>query len=78
VPIGGSLGAARAAEVIAQLDANLIVPMPIEGAAGSATELERFLHEISVAKGEAVPKLSVSASSLPAETTVVLLDPRGR
>jgi len=78
VPIGGSLGAARAAEVVAQLDANLIVPMPIDGSGGSATELDRFLHEISVAKGEPVPKLSVSASSLPSETTVVLLDPRGR
>ena len=77
VPIGASLGAARAAEVVAQLDANLVVPLPLEGA-GGAGELDRFLHELSVAKSEPVPKLSVSTSSLPAETTVVLLDPRGR
>jgi beta-lactamase family protein len=78
VPIGGSLGAARAAELVAQLDANLIVPMPLDGADAAGGELERFLHEMSVAKGEAVAKLSVTSSSIPAETTVVLLDPRGR
>jgi hypothetical protein len=78
VPIGGSLGAARAAELVAQLDANLIVPMAIDGAGGGAAELDRFLHEMSVAKSEPQPKLSVSVSSIPAETTVVLLDPRGR
>ena len=32
VPIGGSLPAARAAELVAQLDAKLIVPMPLDGA----------------------------------------------
>jgi hypothetical protein len=78
VPIGGSLAAARAAELVAQLDANLIVPMPIDGAGGGGGELERFLHEMSVAKSEPVPKLAVTVSSVPAETTVVLLDPRGR
>jgi len=77
VPIGGSLGAARAAELVAQLDANLIVPMPMDGESG-AGELDRFLHEMSAVKGDPVPKLSVSLSSIPAETTVVMLDPRGR
>jgi len=32
---------------------------------------------MSVAKGEPQPKLTVSVSSLPGETTVVMLDPRG-
>ena len=77
VPIGGSLPAARAAELVAQLDAKMIVPMSIEGADG-AGELDRFLHEMSVAKGEPQPKLQVTGSSLPGETTVVVLDPRGR
>jgi Beta-lactamase superfamily domain len=75
VPVGGSLSAARAAELVAQLDAKMIVPMPLDG---SASELDKFLHEMSVAKSEPQPKLSVSVSSIPAETTVVLLDPRGR
>lgn len=77
VPIGGALAAARAAELVAQLDANLIVPMPLDGAGGGG-ELDRFLHEMSVSDSEPAPKLTVSASSLPNETTVVLLETRGR
>lgn len=77
VPIGGSLPAARAAELVAQLDAKLIVPMALDGEAGSGA-MDRFLHEMSVQQGEAAPKLSVTTSSLPTETTVVLLETRGR
>jgi hypothetical protein len=78
VAIGGSLGTARAAELVTQLDAKMIVPMAVDSAGGGASELDRFLHEMSVAKSEPQPKVTVSSSSLPAETTVVLLDPRGR
>jgi Beta-lactamase superfamily domain len=77
VPLGGSLPAARAAELVTQLDAKLIVPMPIEGD-GSAAEMSRFLHEMSVQQPEAATKLTVSISSLPAETTVALLEARGK
>lgn len=78
VPIGGSLPAARAAELVTQLDANLIVPMALDDAGGSGGELQRFLHEMSVQHGEPAPKLTVTLSSLPSETTVVLLESRGR
>lgn len=78
VPIGGSLPAARAAELVTQLDANLIVPMALDDAGGSSGELQRFLHEMSVQHGEPAPKLTVTLSSLPSETTVVLLESRGR
>ncbi len=77
VSLGGSLAAARAAELVAQLDAKMVVPMPLDGVEG-ASELDRFLHEMSVPKSEPQPKLTVTVSSLPAETSVVLLDPRGR
>jgi hypothetical protein len=77
VPIGGALVAARVAELVTQLDANLIVPLPVDGAVGGS-ELDRFLHEMSVTKSDPVPKLTVSVSSLPTETTIALLDPRGR
>ena len=77
VPIGGSLAAARAAELVTQLDAKLIVPMALE-TDGVATEMEKFLHEMSAQQPEAATKLTVSISSLPAETTVALLEPRGR
>lgn len=78
VPVGGSMPAARVAELVAQLDSKYIVPMPMDGDGAGGGELDRFLHEMSVAKGEPQPKLTVTVSSMPAETTVVLLDPRGR
>jgi L-ascorbate metabolism protein UlaG (beta-lactamase superfamily) len=77
VPVGGSLGAAKAAELVTQLDAKLIVPMPLE-TEGVAGEMEKFLHEMSVQQPEAATKLSVTISSLPTETTVALLEARGR
>jgi hypothetical protein len=78
VAIGGSLSAARAAELVAQFDASLIVPMPFDGAEKPEGELSRFLHEMSVKESEPAPKLTVTASTLPAETTVVLLESRSR
>ncbi|MEO6351219.1 MAG: MBL fold metallo-hydrolase, partial [Candidatus Limnocylindrales bacterium] len=78
VPVGGSLPAAKAAELVAQLDAKMVVPMPLDENGGGKAELDRFLHEMSVQQGEPVPKLTVTTSSLPAELTVVLLEPRSR
>lgn len=78
VAIGGALSAARAAELVAQLDAKMIVPMPLDGADKPDGELSKFLKEMSVEGTEQVPKISVTPSSLPAETTVVLLEPRAR
>jgi L-ascorbate metabolism protein UlaG (beta-lactamase superfamily) len=78
VAIGGSLSAARAAELVAQLDAKMIVPMPLNGSAEADGELSRFLHEMSVTQSEPAPKLTVTSSSLPAETTVVVLESRSR
>jgi beta-lactamase family protein len=77
VPVGGSLPAARAAELVTQLDAKLVVPMPLE-TEGVGAEMEKFLHEMSAQQPEAAAKLTVSISSLPAETTIALLEPRGR
>ena len=78
VAIGGSLSAARAAELVAQFDAKLIVPMPLEGAEKPEGELSRFLHEMSVQQAEPAPKLTVTSSTLPTETTVVVLESRSR
>jgi L-ascorbate metabolism protein UlaG (beta-lactamase superfamily) len=76
VPVGGALSPARAAELVASLDATLIVPMPVgddpEGA------LARFLKEMNVTDPQPVAKLTVSISTVPAETTVVVLDSRGK
>jgi hypothetical protein len=78
VPVGGSLAPARAAELVAQFDANLVVPMPIGTNGQGSEDLARFLHEMSVQHEEPVPKLTVTSSSAPNETTVVLLEARGR
>jgi beta-lactamase family protein len=78
VAIGGSLPASRAAELVAQLNVKLIVPMPLNGSGAPDGELSRFLHEMSVQQAEPAPKLQVTQSSLPAETTVVVLESRSR
>ena len=76
VPLGGALSASRAAELVAQLEAHLILPMSANGNFGA--EFDRFLHEMGAQKGEPVPRLAVTISSLPQETTIVSLEPRGR
>jgi L-ascorbate metabolism protein UlaG (beta-lactamase superfamily) len=77
--IGPMLSAAHSAEVVAQLDANLVIPLPQSGeAAAPDGPLHRFLKEMSVTDAQAAPKLNVSISSMPNETTVVVLEQRGR
>jgi hypothetical protein len=79
VPIGGALGAARAAELVAQLDANLVVPLVVsDDEAAGAAELARFLHEMGTSESAPQPKLAVTISSIPNESTVVVLDSRGK
>lgn len=78
VPIGGSLSAARAAALVAQLDPKIVIPMPVcEVEADCEGAMARFLHEMG-AEPAAQAKLSVTPSSLPAETTTVVLEARGR
>jgi Beta-lactamase superfamily domain len=79
VPIGGSLTPARAAEVVAQLDASLVVPLLV-GADdnGSSADMDRFLHEMGVQHPAPQPKLVVTISSLPQETTLVMLESRAK
>jgi L-ascorbate metabolism protein UlaG (beta-lactamase superfamily) len=78
VPIGGPLTATKAAELLAQLGARIVVPMPIcEDEQACDEALAKFFHEMG-AEPLTQAKLSVAASSLPAETTTVLLESRGR
>ena len=78
VPVGGSLSATKTAELIAQLDPRIVVPMTIadDEAAGSEA-MKRFLHEMG-AQPVVQQRLSVTPSGLPAETTTIVLEPRGR
>lgn len=81
IPVGGgsALDGARAAEVVALLEARLVVPMHYrtEAFKGELEPPDRFLKEMSVTKVEPQPKLTISRGSLPSDTQVVLLDYRG-
>lgn len=78
VPVGGALNATRTAELIAQLDPKIVVAMPVcEDDADCAEALAKFFHEMG-GEPTAQPKLAVTISALPSETTAVLLESRGK
>lgn len=77
--IGSQLSAAHAAEIVGQLDAHMVVPLPLTEAAGRPEgELEKFLNEMSATDVQPVPTLKVTISTVPNETAVVMLEQRGR
>ena len=78
VPVGGALSATKAAELVAQLDPKIVVAMPIcAEEADCAEALAKFFHEMG---GEPTPqaKLAISMSTLPQETTTIVLESRGK
>ena len=78
VPLGVALSPTNAAALVAQLDPRIVVPMPVcDDEADCAEALAKFFHEMG---GEPLvqPKLSVTPTSLPTETTTVLLESRGK
>jgi L-ascorbate metabolism protein UlaG (beta-lactamase superfamily) len=78
VPIGGALTAATAAALVAQLDPKIVVPMPVcEDEADCDEALTKFLHEMG-AERVVQAKLAIMPSSLPVETTTVVLESRGK
>jgi len=77
--IGSQLSAAHAAEIVGQLDAHMVIPLPLTESAGRPEgELEKFLNEMSATDVQPVPTLKVTISTVPNETAVVLLEQRGR
>lgn len=78
VPVGGPLSPTKTAELVAQLDPRIVVVMPLDDESRESREaVAKFFHEMG---GEPTPqpKLAVTISQLPAETTAVLLESRGR
>jgi L-ascorbate metabolism protein UlaG (beta-lactamase superfamily) len=82
VPVGGhcTINAAQAAEVVAQVEPKVVVPMHY---ATEATQgyveldgIERFCREMGASEVSPRARFSVTSTSLPAETTVVLLERR--
>ncbi len=78
VPVGGggSLNAAKAAEVISLLEPNIVVPMHYATPDAKVTldSLNKFMKEMGLSKPEAQPSLKVSRTGLPEETHVVVLE----
>ncbi|MBX5490406.1 MAG: MBL fold metallo-hydrolase [Chloroflexi bacterium] len=80
VPVGGhcTIDAVQAAEVVAQIEPRLVVPMhyrtPV--AALDLDGLERFSRELGLTELAAQPRLNVTRSNLPDALTVVVLEYR--
>jgi L-ascorbate metabolism protein UlaG (beta-lactamase superfamily) len=81
IPVGGNttINAAQAAEIVSLLQPRIVVPMHYQTPAAKVTldPLEPFLKEMGQESIEPVSRLSVNASSLPQEMTVMVLDYRG-
>jgi L-ascorbate metabolism protein UlaG (beta-lactamase superfamily) len=81
VPVGGetTIDGAKAAEIVSLLEARLVIPMHYATAAfkGKLEPPDRFLREMGATKVEPQAKLSISRSSIPSDTQVVVLDYRG-
>jgi L-ascorbate metabolism protein UlaG (beta-lactamase superfamily) len=80
VPVGGgdTLDAAAAAETVSLLAPQLVIPMhyATEVSTIKLDPLDRFLREMGVGPPTPQPRLSVTRSSLPHETQVLVLDYR--
>jgi len=83
-PVGGNntIGAAAAAETISLLEPKLVIPMHYKTDAtkdGGLEPLDRFIKEMGAksAYEERQPKLSVTKSTLPEETKVLVLEYKG-
>ncbi len=78
VPVGGGGGLtpAKAVEVISLLEPGIVIPMHY-GQTGSSLKLNplsKFLKEMGIASAETQPSLKVTASNIPDETRVIVLD----
>ncbi len=81
VPVGGgsAMNGATAAEAVSLLEPKFVIPMQYrtEAATGELETVERFLKEIGAEAKKPEGRLNVTRSSLPQDTTVVLLEYRG-
>jgi L-ascorbate metabolism protein UlaG (beta-lactamase superfamily) len=78
VPVGGggSLNAAKAAEIVSLLEPGIVIPMHYQLPESNLelSPLSRFLKEMGVGNIEPVPSLKVTGSSVPTESHVVVLE----
>ena len=78
VPVGGggSLNAAKAAEIVSLLEHGIVIPMHYQLPESNLdlSPISRFLKEMGVGEIEPVPSLKVTRTSVPAESRVVVLE----
>ena len=78
LPVGGlsTIDAPKAAEVVRQLEPNVVVPMhyKTEAIKRELAPVDRFLKEMGLKEVTSQPKLSITKANLPISTQVVLLD----
>jgi len=78
IPVGGvhTLSMSQAAEVITQIEPQLVIPMHYRTPAERAKleSVDKFFKELGVAPMPPQPELKVTKSGLPDETQIVLLD----
>ncbi len=78
VPVGGGKGlsAAKASEVISLLEPGIVIPMHYRTSDSKLKldPLNKFMKEMGLSEVESVAELTVSSSSIPTETEVVVLD----
>lgn len=78
IPIGGGegLNAAKAAEVVSQLEPNIIIPMHYKMNEGKTPldSLDKFIKEMGLQPIDTIPSLKITKSGLPAESKVIVLD----
>ena len=81
VPAGGgcTVGVGQAVEMVRRLDPRLVVPMHyrLPGLTGSLGGIEPFLRELGLRQAEPQARLNVTATSLPPEMRVVVLEAQG-
>jgi L-ascorbate metabolism protein UlaG (beta-lactamase superfamily) len=76
VPVSGSIGAKKAADLVSKLEPKVIIPthFTTPGVKVSAEPVDTFLKEMG-SKAKPEPKFKVTIKDLPEEPTVVLLHP---
>lgn len=78
VPVGGmsTIDAQAAAEIVRRLEPRVVIPMhyKTDFLKAELDPVAKFLKQMGIAQAASQPKLSITRSSLPADTHVVLLD----
>lgn len=81
IPVGGetTIDGAKAAEIVSLLEARIVIPMHYATTAfqGKLDPPDRFLKEMGATRLEPQPKLTVTRTTVPTDTQVVLLDYKG-